>query len=131
MQIEKTRFLMVDDMESMRGIIKATLKSIGAENIIVGNDGYDGIKKLNTYPVDFIISDWDMPKVTGLQFLEFAKSRQEFKSLPFILLTASNDKQRVKSAIDLGVTDYLSKPFQPQALKLKIERALKRHYPSS
>lgn len=113
-------------MESMQGIIKATLKSIGASNIVVASNGYEGVKLLAKHNFDLIISDWDMPKVTGLQFLSFVRENEEFKHISFILLTASKDQARVKSAINLGVTDYLSKPFSPQALEQKITRIIKK-----
>lgn len=127
MSIDKINFLVVDDMESMRGIIKANLKNLGAEHIEMASNGYEGIKVLSSKKIDLVISDWDMPKVTGLQFLQFVRQSDDFKKLPFLLLTASNDRERVKSAIELGVSDYLSKPFQPQMLFDKLNRIIKKH----
>lgn len=108
-------------------IIKATLKSIGATDIVVAENGYQASKLLATNNIDLIISDWDMPKITGLQFLGFVRGNEAYKHIPFILLTASKDKSRVKSAIELGVNDYLSKPFTPQALEQKVSRIIKKY----
>ena len=118
---------MVDDMESMRGIIKATLKSIGASDVVVAENGYEAIKLLSKSHFDLIISDWDMPKVTGLQLLGYVRENEAYRHIPFILLTASKDTSRVKSAISLDVSDYLSKPFTPKALEQKIIRIIKKY----
>lgn len=127
MAIKDIKFLVVDDMESMRGIVKASLKSVGAEHITLAGNGYEGIKVLSSKKIDFVVSDWDMPKVTGLQFLQFVRQSDDFKHLPFLLLTASNDRERVKSAIKLGVSDYLSKPFQPAMLLKKLNNIIAKH----
>ncbi|MEM0909487.1 MAG: response regulator [Pseudomonadota bacterium] len=126
MSIKNVKFLVVDDMESMRSIVKATLHSLGVENVVLGVNGFDGIKKVEQQSFDMIISDWDMPKVNGLQFLQYVRDSKEHKHLPFLLLTASKDKQRVIKAIEAGVSDYLAKPFKPDALEAKLKKILKK-----
>lgn len=112
-------------MESMRSVIKANLNSFGAQHVALAINGFDGIKKAERQPVDIIISDWDMPKVDGLQFLQYVRESDKLKNLPFLLLTACKDKEGVIKAIDAGVSDYLTKPFTPQTLHAKIKKVLK------
>lgn len=122
--LKKVRFLVVDDMEAMRGLIKATLRNMGAENIDITFDGEAAWKVLNNKEYHIVISDWDMPNLTGLEFLKRVRASEEFKELPFLLLTASTEKSRVVEAISAGVTDYLSKPFQPKELEYRIIKLL-------
>jgi len=115
----------VDDVESMRSVIKASLNSIGAEDVVLAINGFDAIKKLEKHSIDMVISDWDMPKVSGLQFLQYVRDSEKHKQMPFLLLTASKDKERVIKAIDAGVSDYLTKPFTPAILATKLNKLLK------
>lgn len=128
MSFEKVRFLVVDDMESMRSVIKANLHSFGAQHIVLAVNGFDGIKKVEKETFDIIISDWDMPKVTGLQFLQYVRDSDKLKNLPFLLLTANKDKAGVIKAIDAGVSDYLAKPFTPETLHAKLMKVLKKQH---
>lgn len=120
MKISEIRILLVDDMESMRGIIKSTLQKLGVVNIHTAINGYDAIKTLSKKEVDLVISDWDMPKVTGIEFLKYMRSTTKYKKMPVILLTASNERNRVKEAIEAGASDYLTKPFKAADLEHKL-----------
>ncbi len=124
MKISEMRILLVDDMESMRSIIKTSLNQLGVVDIHTAINGYDAIKMLSKKEVDLIISDWDMPKVTGIDFLKYVRNTPQFKHLPFILLTASNERSRVKQAIEGRATDYLTKPFKASSLEQKLTRVL-------
>ena len=110
-QIPKLRVLVADDMQSMRGIIKAALKSAGVVDIVDVPDGEIAIQHLKSKPTDLVVCDWDMPKVSGLEVLQWVRDNEALKTLPFILLTANNQAGHVKEAILAGVTDYITKPF--------------------
>ena len=116
--------LIVDDMASMRELIKATLKQAGYLQLDEAGDGARAISKLaqNTYTM--VICDWDMPKASGLEVLEYVRSEQRLQDLPFIMLTGNANAQDVKKAIEAGVTDYVSKPFKPETLITKMRRIL-------
>lgn len=124
MKINEIRILLVDDMESMRGIIKSTLQKLGVVNIHTAINGYDAIKTLSKKEVDLVISDWDMPKVTGIEFLKYMRSTTKYKKMPVILLTASNERSRVKEAIEAGASDYLTKPFKAADLEQKLTKLI-------
>lgn len=122
--LKKMNILVVDDMDAIRGMIKATLRDLGAENIDLAINGQDGWSRLKTKTYHMIISDWDMPKMTGIELLQTVKASEEHKHIPFLLLTASTEKARVMDAVKAGVDDYLSKPFQPKQLHFRVIKLL-------
>jgi len=116
--------LLVDDVASMRNMTKAILRDIGFENI---DDTWDGINALSLIKkghYDLIICDWNMPKMDGAELLKILREDKAYKSLPFLMLTSTSDIDHVKKAIAEGVTDYITKPFQPNYLCKKILSAL-------
>lgn len=118
------RILIVDDMGSMRGVIRMFLADSDYLNIIEATDGMKALKILEAEKIDFIISDWDMPNMTGLELLQAVRGHEKLKELPFLMLTATHNLEKVQSAIDAGVTDYIAKPFQPQTLMDKLHKCL-------
>jgi two-component system, chemotaxis family, chemotaxis protein CheY len=117
--------LIVDDFDSMRRIIKGTLKGLGFSNFIEAEDGVAALKKMEKEKVDLIISDWIMPNMNGLDFLKAVKGDEKFKTIPFIMVTAEGQKGSVLDAINAGVNNYIVKPFSPETLSLKIKKVLK------
>jgi len=116
--------LVVDDFESMRRIVKGTLKSIGLNNFIEAEDGVIALKKLEKEKVSLIISDWIMPNMDGLEFLKAVKGNEKYKHIPFIMVTAEGQKGNVLEAINAGVNNYIVKPFTPETLRAKIQKVL-------
>lgn len=124
--LARINILVVDDMEAIRNMIKATLRDLGAERIDLAINGEDAWKKATRKRYHLIVSDWDMPKMSGIEFLLKIRASEEHKHIPFLLLTASTEKERVQTAVKSGVSDYLSKPFQPKQLHLRIIKLLRR-----
>lgn len=122
--LKKVNILTVDDMEAIRSMIKAVLRNMGAENVDVAINGEAAWKTINNKRIDLIICDWDMPKMTGIELLNKIRSSDEYKHIPFLLLTATTEKERVIAAVKAGVTDYLSKPFQPKELEYRVIKML-------
>ncbi|MFK5984285.1 MAG: response regulator [Pseudomonadota bacterium] len=122
----KTKILLVDDMSSMRGVIKLFLADADYLNIVEASDGQKALQVLECNKIDLIISDWDMPQMTGLDLLKAVNTNDKFKDIPFLMLTATSKTEKVQSAIEAGVSDYIAKPFRPKTLIKKIESILQK-----
>lgn len=120
----KIKILVVDDFSTMRGIVREALKQIGFNEIVEAKHGIAALELLKTEKVDLILSDWNMPKMTGLELLQEVKKDDNLKEIPFIMVTAEGNKDNVLSAVKEGVSNYIVKPFTPAALKEKIEKVL-------
>lgn len=123
----KTRVLVVDDMLTMRKIVTKILREIGFSDIHEAQDGQDAWEKAKSGQFGLIISDWNMPNCTGLEFLKRVRAEQKLAKTPFILVTAEAEQQQVAEAIKSGVDQYVVKPFSKDALKAKLESAYKKH----
>ena len=117
--------LVVDDFATMRKIIKNLLKQAGYNNIVEAEDGAEALKVLKSEKADFIISDWNMPNMNGLEFLKAVRADSEFSGLPFLMVTAEGLKENVVLAIKAGVSGYIVKPFTADVLSEKIEKTVK------
>ena len=118
----KTKILIVDDMKTMRKITAKACQGIGFSDFLEAEDGQKAWETLNDNPsVGLIISDWNMPNCTGLDFLKRVRADGRFKTVPFLMVTAENEAGQVKEAILAGVTNYLVKPFSADNLKSKLE----------
>jgi two-component system chemotaxis response regulator CheY len=124
--LKQIHILIVDDMEAIRSMIKACLRDLGASKISTTFDGEEAWKIIQSQKIDMIVCDWDMPRTTGLELLQLVRSKEESKHIPFLMLTASNEKGRVLSAVEAGVNDYLSKPFQPKELEFRVIKLLRK-----
>lgn len=124
-----TGILVVDDMKTMRKIVSKSLKSMGFEKITEAEDGQKAWALLNDppFPVELIISDWNMPNASGLDFLKRVRANDKFKHLPFMLLTAENEAEQVKEAVQAGVSNYMVKPFTPATLGEKLKAMYDKH----
>jgi two-component system chemotaxis response regulator CheY len=120
------KVLVVDDMASMRLMIKAVLRDTGIADVREAGDGEKALELLlaGNSGFDLVICDWDMPKKDGLEVLRSLRGDARLAQLPFIMLTANSARGQVMQAIDAGVSDYLARPFKPQALIDKIRRVL-------
>lgn len=116
------KILIVDDFATMRRIMKNILKQIGFTNIIEADDGTTALDELKKNSIDLIISDWNMPKMTGLDLLKTVRGSSEYKDIPFLMVTAEAQKQNVIDAVQAGVSNYVVKPFTAEAISEKIEK---------
>ena len=124
----KTRILVVDDMLTMRKIVTKVCKEIGFEDLTLAEDGAKGFSALEAAapPIGLIISDWNMPNLSGLDFLRKVRADARFSKLPFVMVTAEAEQHQVVEAIKAGVSNYVVKPFTPDQLKEKLEAAHKK-----
>ncbi|MBF0399109.1 MAG: response regulator, partial [Desulfobacterales bacterium] len=110
------KVLIVDDFATMRRIVKNILKQLGYKNITEADDGTAALEELKKDKYGLIVSDWNMPKMTGLELLKKVRSTDEFKDIPFLMVTAEAQKQNVIEAVKAGVTNYIVKPFTAEAI---------------
>ncbi len=118
------KFLAVDDSPTMRRIVANTLKRIGYEDVVEATNGKEALEKLNEAPVDFIITDWNMPEMNGLEFVKSVKADENLKDTPILMITTRGVKEDIVDAMKAGVNSYIVKPFTPQVLKEKIDSIL-------
>ena len=114
--------LVVDDFASMRRILKNILKQLGFENMVEADDGTTALEALKKNKIDLIVSDWNMPKMTGLELLKTVRASDEYKDIPFLMVTAEAQKQNVLDAVQAGVSNYVVKPFTAEQISDKLEK---------
>lgn len=122
-----TKFLVVDDFATMRKIIKKTLTELGFTDIAEADDGATAwplIEQAHTQgqPFGFVISDWNMPKMQGIELLKNCRADNRFRSVPFMLVTAESEQKQILEAAKAGVSDYVVKPFNSETLRQKLEK---------
>ncbi len=115
------KILVVDDHEPMRKIIRTILKKAGFEDIEEAENGKEALSKLKEKKIDIVLLDQNMPGISGLELLKIIKQDEKLKNIPVIMVTAETSKEKVVEAIQLGVYDYIVKPFTPELLKKKLE----------
>ncbi|MFP4547351.1 MAG: response regulator [Fidelibacterota bacterium] len=118
------KVLFVDDSPTMRRIIKNSLQKIGFTEMIEAENGVDALGKMEGEDIGLILSDWNMPEMNGKQFVEELKGNDNYKDIPIIMITTRGMKEDVITAVKLGVAGYVVKPFTPDVLKGKIQKAL-------
>ncbi|WP_243359304.1 chemotaxis response regulator CheY [Fundidesulfovibrio terrae] len=116
------RVLVVDDFSTMRRIIKNILRQLGFTNIIEADDGTTAWETLNKDRIEFIISDWNMPKMPGIELLRKVRSSEEFANLPFLMVTAEAQQENIIEAVQAKVSNYIVKPFTAETLGQKIDK---------
>lgn len=117
------KILVVDDFPTMRRIVKTLLKQNGFNNFTEAEDGQEAYKILQSHgDFEMIVSDWNMPNMTGLEFLKTVRADAKFKHLPFLMVTAEAEKENIIEAVKAGVSNYIVKPFTGQALKEKLDK---------
>jgi two-component system chemotaxis response regulator CheY len=120
------KFLVVDDSPTMRRIVINALKSFGIEDIVEAEDGQDALAKLQQHKIDFVITDWNMPNMSGLDLTKTIRASEQWKNLPILMVTTRGLKEDIIQALQAKVNNYIVKPFTPQVLKEKILAILKR-----
>ncbi len=119
------KILVVDDMSTMRRIIRTILNQLGYTNIEEAENGKQALAKLKNEKFDFVITDWNMPEMDGLTLVKTIRSDPELKHLPVLMVTAEAKKENVLEALKAGVNNYIVKPFTPEILKEKMEKIFK------
>lgn len=128
----ETRILVIDDMPSIRDLVKNTLRGMGYKNFQEAEDGEEGLKTLEKLhngdqSIQLVISDWNMPKMKGLELLKHVRATENFKSLPFVLLTSESERDQVTEAVLAGVSQYIVKPFSAKIFEDKLKAAYAKH----
>jgi len=118
------RILVVDDAQTMRRIIVNLLRQLGFTNMTEADDGTTAWDKLNSEHIDLIISDWNMPKMTGIDLLKKVRESETYKITPFIMVTAEGKRENVIAAVQAGVSNYIVKPFNAATLKEKMTKVI-------
>ena len=118
---QNMKILTVDDFSTMRRIIRNMLRQLGFTNIVEAEDGAEALSLLQREKVDFVISDWNMPNMSGLDLLKAIRADENLKPLPVLLVTAEALKENVLEAVKAGVNNYVVKPFTAETLKEKID----------
>ena len=113
-------FLVVDDFSTMRRIVVGLLKQLGYEKIIEAEDGRQGLRVLEAGGIDFVVSDWNMPNMTGLELLQAVRANERLRALPFLLVTAEARKENILDAAKANADGYIVKPFTADTLHNKL-----------
>lgn len=119
------KFLIIDDSVTMRRIVINSLKNLGYDNYVESSDGKDALIKLNAdNSINFIITDWNMPVLSGLDFVKAVRTNESTKNIPILMITTRGIKEDIIQALEAKVSNYIVKPFTPQILKEKIEQII-------
>jgi len=113
--------LIVEDLLTTRLFLRRTLKKLGYTNIVLSADGEVALKELALKPFDLIISDWHMPNMDGLDFYKALSKNRKWSGIPFLLITAEKERNKVIEAVEAGIKEYLVKPVKPENLNDKIK----------
>lgn len=116
------KILVVDDFVSMRSIIKSTLSMIGYKNIDEATDGAVALTKLKGGGYDFLVTDWNMPNMNGLELIKAIRATPNLKALPILMITTEGEKTKIVPVIQAGVNNYVKKPFTVDELRTKIDQ---------
>ena len=120
------KILIVDDFSTMRRIIKNLLRDLGFTNTQEADDGNTALPMLRGGDFDFLITDWNMPGMSGIDLLREVRSDEKLATLPILMVTAEAKRDQIIEAAKAGVNGYVVKPFTAQALKEKIEKIFER-----
>ena len=116
------RILVVDDFSTMRRIVKNILRQLGFTNIVEADDGTTAMAKLKAEKIDFVITDWNMPKMTGLELLKEIRADADMKAIPVLMVTAEALQENIIAAVKAGVSNYIVKPFDAKTLSDKLSK---------
>lgn len=126
MDFSTQNFLVVDDFATMRRIVCNLLREMGVTHITEAENGAEALRKLEIGNIKFVISDWNMPQMNGLELLQAVRASNQLTSLPFLLVTAEARKENIVNAAQAGADGYIVKPFTAATLNEKIMAILKR-----
>ncbi|MGI9321813.1 MAG: chemotaxis response regulator CheY [Thiogranum sp.] len=118
--------LIVDDVSTMRRIIRNLLRDLGFNNIQEAADGNTALPMLQNDNIDFLVTDWNMPGMTGIDLLKAVRADEKLAALPVLMLTAESNREQIIEAAQAGVNGYIVKPFTAVTLKEKIDQIFER-----
>ena len=116
------RFLVVDDFPTMRRIVRSLLKELGFTNVEEAEDGQDALNKLRGGSFEFVVSDWNMPNLDGVEMLKVIREDGDLKDLPVLMVTAEAKKENIIAAAKAGANGYIVKPFTSATLEEKLNK---------
>ena len=116
------KFLVVDDFSTMRRIVRNLLKELGFTNVDEAEDGVAALSKLRSAQFDFVVSDWNMPNMTGIDLLKNIRGDAQLKHLPVLMVTAEAKKENIIEAAQAGASGYVVKPFTAATLEEKLNK---------
>jgi two-component system chemotaxis response regulator CheY len=116
------KFLVVDDFSTMRRIVRNLLKELGFTNVIEAEDGVDALNKLRAGDIEFVVSDWNMPNMTGIELLRAIRKDPSLKHLPVLMVTAEAKKENIIEAAQAGASGYIVKPFTAATMDEKLKK---------
>ncbi len=119
---QNMRFLVVDDFSTMRRIVRNLLKELGFSNVDEAEDGQIALHKLKNGQFDFVVSDWNMPNMTGIELLRAIRADSQLKHLPLLMVTAEAKKENIIEAATAGANGYIVKPFTAATLDEKLKK---------
>lgn len=122
MSNKNLRFLVVDDFATMRRIVRNLLKDLDFNNVEEAEDGQEALKKIHESGFDFVISDWNMPNMDGLQLLTEIRKDPALSTLPVLMVTAEAKKENIIAAAQAGANGYVVKPFTAATLEEKLDK---------
>jgi two-component system chemotaxis response regulator CheY len=120
------KYLVVDDFATMRRVVKSQLRELGIEDMDEAEDGQDALNVLKKGGIGFVVTDWNMPNMQGIDLLRAIRSDPTLRHLPVLMVTAENKKENIIEAAQAGVNGYIVKPFTADVLKEKLEAIFKR-----
>ena len=118
------KILVVDDFATMRKVVRNLLKQSGYDDIVEAEDGVMALKALKSQKIDFVVSDWNMPNMSGLELLKAVRADAELAKTPFLMVTAEALQDNVVAAVKAGVNNYIVKPFTAEVLNEKIKKII-------
>lgn len=124
------KILLVDDFSTMRKIIKNLLKELGFNFISEADGGETALALLRANPFDFLITDWNMPNMKGIDLLKAIRNEEKLKNLPVLMITAEAKRDQIMEAANAGVNGYIVKPFNAETLQKKIEKIFEKLKPT-
>jgi two-component system chemotaxis response regulator CheY len=124
---KKMKFLVVDDFSTMRRIVMNLLKELGYSNMEEAEDGVVALRKLQAEKYDFVVTDWNMPNMTGLELLVAIRKDDKLKNLPVLLVTAEAKNDNIVAAAQAGASGYVVKPFTAVILEEKLNKIIEKH----
>lgn len=119
------KILVVDDMSTMRRIVKNILKQLGFNNLEEAENGQEALTKLKAETYGFVVSDWNMPVMMGIDLLRAIRADEKLKTIPVLMVTAEAQKENLMEAVKAGVSNYVVKPFTAETMQEKINKIFK------
>jgi two-component system chemotaxis response regulator CheY len=122
------KILVVDDFSTMRRIVRNLLVELGFSNPLIqeADDGESAIAMLRSLPFDLVVTDWNMPNMTGIDLLRAIRAEESLKAMPVLMVTAENNRDQIIAAAQAGVNGYIVKPFTAVTLKEKLTKIFER-----